>query len=85
MTTQTIFIETKSVYGKNKAYPACAQSQLFADIAGSKTLTKKTLQSILALNYTIRTGGLAIAVPFDVAEGSWQQLREALDPLRLED
>lgn len=40
-------------YGIETAYPACKASQLFARIAGTKTLTAHALRDIAALGYTI--------------------------------
>ena len=41
-----IKVKIKSVYGVDKMYPACPESQMFCDIAGTLTLTE-SLQSIL--------------------------------------
>ena len=49
----TIRITLRAVYGKDVAYPACANAQAFAAIAGSKTLTRATLREVLALGYRI--------------------------------
>lgn len=50
---RTIVIEIKNVYGELKAYPACSQSRIFAEIAGTKVLTHYTLTQIEALGYEI--------------------------------
>jgi hypothetical protein len=42
-----IKVKIKSVYGSDKMYPACPDSQMFCDIAGTKILTE-SLQNILA-------------------------------------
>ena len=44
-------IRVTKVYGVQTVYPACAQSQLFAEIAGTKTLTIETLERIRKLGY----------------------------------
>jgi ATP phosphoribosyltransferase len=48
-----ISVEIKNVYGAEKIYPACNTSKLFADIAGTKTLTRNVLQKIKNLGYSI--------------------------------
>ena len=50
---KTIKITVKSVYGNETIYPACERAQLFAEIAGTKTLTEPTLRRIKALGYEI--------------------------------
>ena len=54
-----IAIEIRSVYGENKAYPADGAATVFAQIAGTRTLVRRTLCQILALGYEIevRYGG----------------------------
>jgi hypothetical protein len=54
-----IKIEMRNVYGETKAYPVCTAAKLFADIAGTKTLTRHTLRSVLALGYSVETVGHA--------------------------
>ena len=49
-----IIIEIKDVYGVQKYYPACAVSQIFAGLAGTKTLTPENLQRIRHLGYKVR-------------------------------
>jgi hypothetical protein len=48
-----IRIQARSVYGETKIYPACKAAEEFAAIAGTKTLTRATLASILRLGFTI--------------------------------
>ena len=48
-----IKIEIRSIYGEDKAYPACGSARVFADIAGTKTLTRQTLFRVLLLGYAI--------------------------------
>ena len=48
-----ITIRLKSNYGQQVAYPACEQSKLFATIAETKTLTRRTLQLIKKMGYQI--------------------------------
>jgi len=49
-----IEVEVKDVYGAVKYYPICEKAQLFADIAGTKTLTLEVLKKIEALGYSIK-------------------------------
>ena len=39
-----ITVQIKTVYGVEQVYPACQRSRLFAEIAGTKTLTAETLR-----------------------------------------
>lgn len=50
----TVQITIKNVFGINKAYPVNTSGELFARIAQTKTLTRKTLGNILALGATIQ-------------------------------
>lgn len=55
-----VVVEVKNVYGVLKVYPACPKSRLFAEIAGSKTLTHRALTQIEALGYEIVQGHRAV-------------------------
>lgn len=48
-----ITIRIDKNYGIETAYPVCDRAQLFARIAGTKTLTRNTLRDIDALGYEI--------------------------------
>lgn len=48
-----ITIEIKNVYGIETVYPACKAAELFARIAGTRTLTRHALRDIKALGYVI--------------------------------
>lgn len=48
-----IFILVKQVYGNTTFYPLCEKAGLFAKIAGTTTLTRKTLAYIKELGYAI--------------------------------
>ena len=43
----------KNVYGRETVYPACDASKLFASLAGTTTLTDRTISLIKALGYTV--------------------------------
>lgn len=48
-----ITVEVRSVFGQTKVYPVCATAQAFAEIAGTATLTHRTLCQIERLGYEI--------------------------------
>jgi hypothetical protein len=48
-----IQIMIKNVYGEEKAYPVCKMAQGFANVAGTKTLTRSTLREVLSMGFTI--------------------------------
>jgi len=48
----TIKVNVKDVYGTRKVYPICQTGQLFAQLAGTTTLTDKTRRLIEQLGYT---------------------------------
>ena len=50
-----ITIELRSVYGEWRAYPACSDSRVFANMLGTKTLTDTALMHIRRLGYAIET------------------------------
>lgn len=50
---QSITVELKNIYGIQTIYPACHQSRLFADIAGTKTLTRAAIDKIKKLGFTV--------------------------------
>lgn len=43
----------RNEYGIDRYYPACSRSQIFADIAGKKTLNSQTMIYIKELGYTL--------------------------------
>jgi len=48
-----IMVEITSVFGVERVYPRCEKSELFAKIAGTKSLTEETINYIKALGYKI--------------------------------
>lgn len=48
-----IQIRFRDVYGETKAYPVCAQAKIFAEMLGTKTLTRYALGYIQKLGYEI--------------------------------
>tara|TARA_R110001606_G_C15001334_1_gene607147 strand:+ start:254 stop:499 length:246 start_codon:yes stop_codon:yes gene_type:complete len=41
------------ISGNEVIYPACEHSRLFAEIAGTKTLTRETIEKIKSLGYLV--------------------------------
>lgn len=58
----SITVEIKQVYGNEVIYPVCENSKLFAQIAGTKTLTRNTLRDIKALGYAIEVKQTALSI-----------------------
>ena len=48
-----ITVKIKNVYGEDKVYPACENSWRFAEIAGTKTLTPRTIRQIKAMGISV--------------------------------
>lgn len=48
-----IVVKIKNVYGNQAIYPVCANAKLFAAIAGTTTLTKPVINSIMQLGVAI--------------------------------
>lgn len=49
-----ITIHVSQVYGRQTIYPGCKTSQLFADLAGTISLTPQALAVIKKLGYEIK-------------------------------
>ena len=52
---QTVTLQVRNVYGRNKAYPICDKAKIFANMLGTKTLTKEHRAHIVSLGYGIYT------------------------------
>lgn len=48
-----IIVRIAQQYGNRVVIPVCAKAQLFASIAGTRTLTPSTVQNIKTLGYTV--------------------------------
>lgn len=57
-----ITVEVKNVYGIETVYPACEQAELFAKIAGTRTLTRHALRDIKALGYQVEVKQKELAI-----------------------
>lgn len=53
MTQMEIKLRPKDQYGCLVFYPACKNSELLAQITGTKTLTGPTIKLIMQLGYTV--------------------------------
>lgn len=62
MATQQLEVRITSVYGTPTCYPVNEQAKLFAEVAGTKTLTVRTLRLALDLGFSVREerGGDAV-------------------------
>lgn len=49
----TVTVRVDKVYGREVIYPVCGRAQLFAQIAGTKTLTHYSLVAINALGFDV--------------------------------
>jgi len=49
-----VTVQIKDQYGTRVIYPVCTTGQLFARIAGTKTLTPRHIESIKALGYSVQ-------------------------------
>ena len=48
-----ISVSVKTVYGNETIYPECPRAKMFANIAGTKTLTRDTIRKVRALGYRV--------------------------------
>jgi hypothetical protein len=48
-----IKVKLKNVYGQDLVYPVCSKAKVFAQIAGTTTLTPETLSKITLLGYEV--------------------------------
>lgn len=53
MSNANITVEVREVYGNPTVYPVCEKAKQLADLAGTKTLTRQTLQKIEALGFVV--------------------------------
>lgn len=49
-----LIVRIAQQYGQQVVQPVCRTSELFAQIAGTKTLTKPTLELVKQLGYEVR-------------------------------
>ena len=48
-----IKVKVKNVYGQDLVYPICPKAKIFAQIAGTITITPETLSKIMLLGYDV--------------------------------
>jgi hypothetical protein len=53
MSTPTIRVEIREIYGQQKIYPVCDIAHHFARIADAKTLTTRVIQHIKSIGYRV--------------------------------
>jgi hypothetical protein len=70
-----IHFTLKHTYGKARVVPLCINALTFADIAGTSTLTLRTLQNVEALGYRLMCA--VKYVPTPMVQMTSDQLREA--------
>lgn len=70
-----IYFTLKQTYGKVRVVPLCINAITFADIAGTSTLTLRTLQNVEALGYRLMCGVKHVPVP--MVQMTSNQLKEA--------
>jgi len=49
-----ITVQIKSTYGNENIYPVCDTAKLFADVAGTKTLTLNIIERLKKAGYSIQ-------------------------------
>ncbi len=57
-----IIVTIKNNYGTETIYPSCLKGHLFAEMAGTKTLTPQTIKLIKALGYTVSVSQPTITI-----------------------
>jgi hypothetical protein len=72
-----IHFTLKQTYGKARAVPLCPNALTFADIAGTSTLTLRTLQNVEALGYRLIYCININHVPAPRVQTTSDQLKEA--------
>jgi hypothetical protein len=70
-----IYFTLKQAYGKARAVPFCSNAMKFADIAGTSTLTLRTLQNVEALGYKLMCGVKHVPIP--MVQMTSDQLKQA--------
>lgn len=49
----TVVVDIRNVYGNEAIYPVCDNAKLFAELAGTKTLTRQAVETIKKLGYDV--------------------------------
>lgn len=53
ISSQTISVKTKNVYGNDLIYPVCDNARAFASLIGKKTFSKTELTIIILLGFDV--------------------------------
>lgn len=54
MTTKTLLVEIKNVYGNETIYPVCDDAHIFTQLTGKKTLSRTDISKIKTLGYEVQ-------------------------------
>ena len=57
-TDKQITVQIKSIYGNEMIYPICPQAKIFAELAGTKTLTRTAINLIKDLGFKVNVVAL---------------------------
>lgn len=60
LSKNTLLIKIVTHYGRVTVYPVCKTAQVFASIAGTKTLTNRALNHIESLGYELQVQAPAL-------------------------
>lgn len=58
----SVQVQIKNVYGNEQIYPVCDKAKTFAAMVGQKTLTRRDIQHIKALGYTVEVVTAAVTL-----------------------
>jgi hypothetical protein len=76
MNNQTVLVKFRGQYGRMVCHPVNEQAKVFAQIAGTRTLTWHTLKGIDYLGFTIATTSETHRVTLQIL--SFNEVRELL-------
>lgn len=51
--SKKIYVKIKNVYGVEKVYPDSPEAEIFASIAGTKTLSENVIRAMVELGYEV--------------------------------
>jgi len=72
MTTKSITVKVRNVYGNALVYPVCVKAQIFAEIGNRETLSPAMLNKIVELGYTVITAQAEL--PFNLKQPTTEEL-----------
>ena len=56
----TITVQIKNVYGNETIYPVCEKAKAFANIAGTRTLTRHVIEQVKQMGFSITVAQQAL-------------------------